>query len=211
MKTVVFQGDSITDCTRNREKDYYPGSGYATMVTGRLGSTYPGKFQFCNRGIGGNKVTDLLARWQKDCTNLKPDYLSIYVGVNDAWHEVDFGWGTNGQTFEKVYRILLDDTLREVPGVKIMLLTPYVVAETFDPEKLPRMQALVAEKVAIVKKLAAEYGLPCVELQPIFDAAQQKVGGKYWVRDGVHPNPAGSQLIADAWIAEATRQGWLEA
>ena len=87
MKTIVFQGDSITDAIRNCENDNYMGSGYATMVAGELGLSEPNEYKFYNRGISGNRVLDLYARWKTDCLNLKPDYLSILVGINDVWHE----------------------------------------------------------------------------------------------------------------------------
>ena len=93
MKRILFQGDSITDCRRDREDEFYKnyyglGTGYAGVVSGELGASFPGEYEFFNRGIGGNRVTDLYARLKSDILNLSPDYLSILIGVNDVCHEV---------------------------------------------------------------------------------------------------------------------------
>ena len=85
VKRILFQGDSITDMYRVRDLDHYAGCGYATLVSAQLGYENPGEYTFINRGIGGDRSIDILARIKKDAINLKPDYMSIFVGVNDAW------------------------------------------------------------------------------------------------------------------------------
>ena len=88
MKTILFQGDSITDVGRSRENDADRGHGYATLTAARLMLDHPGEFSIINRGISGNRIVDLYSRIKIDFINLKPDYLSILIGVNDVWHEV---------------------------------------------------------------------------------------------------------------------------
>ena len=98
VKRILFQGDSITDMYRVRDLDHYAGCGYATLVSAQLGYENPGEYTFINRGIGGDRSIDILARIKKDAINLKPDYMSIFVGVNDAWAEIDTGNGGKGGT-----------------------------------------------------------------------------------------------------------------
>ena len=100
MKLVLFQGDSITDCGRNREADHPMGSGYATMAAGEIMAEHPGEYRFLNRGISGNRSVDLYARIKQDLINLKPDYLSILIGVNDVWHEYTRQNGVDADKFE---------------------------------------------------------------------------------------------------------------
>ena len=85
-KLILFQGDSITDAGRNRENDAGTGTGYPTFVKGELGLSNPGEYEFINRGISGNRIVDLYARIKADIINLKPDYMSILIGVYDVWH-----------------------------------------------------------------------------------------------------------------------------
>ena len=101
VKRILFQGDSITDMYRVRDLDHYAGCGYATLVSAQLGYENPGEYTFINRGIGGDRSIDILARIKKDAINLKPDYMSIFVGVNDAWAEIDTGNGVSPENYEK--------------------------------------------------------------------------------------------------------------
>ena len=87
-KRILFQGDSITDCSRSRSDLTEMGGGYPRLVKAALGMDHPGEYEFINRGISGNRIVDLYARIKADFINLKPDYASIYIGVNDAWHEI---------------------------------------------------------------------------------------------------------------------------
>ena len=103
-KRILFQGDSITDCGRARDSFYDLGNGYANLVKASLGTDHPAEYEFINRGVGGNRIVDLYARIKADFINLKPDYASIYIGVNDAWHEISSRNGVDTEKFEKIYR-----------------------------------------------------------------------------------------------------------
>lgn len=200
---ILFFGDSITDMGRNRESGIGDicsfGSGYPFVVASELSRENPVKHEIINRGISGNKTVDLYARIKADVWNLKPDVLSILVGVNDVWHEI---YGKNGveiDRFEKVYSMLIEDTLKAVDGVKIVLLEPFVLKGTATEEKFDSFLQ-VKEYAKVVKKLAEKYRLGFIPLQKKFDEYSEKYGAKPYLYDGVHPNVAGATLIADEWI-----------
>ena len=127
-KIILFQGDSITDAGRSYERNDMRGRGYATMVSGELGLSYPEEYEFINRGISGNRIVDIYARMKSDIINLKPDYMSLLIGVNDVWHE--FYENPNGvatDKFEKVYSMLIEELKEALPDLKIMILEPFVL------------------------------------------------------------------------------------
>ena len=107
MKRILFQGDSITDANRSRENEAWKGEGYPTLITAKLGFEHPNEYEFINRGISGNRVVDLLARVKSDMINLKPDYMSILIGVNDVWHELEYSNGVSAERYEQIYTCLL--------------------------------------------------------------------------------------------------------
>ena len=205
-KVILFQGDSITDADRSRNSDQNPGFGYADMVMGALGYQRPYEFTYYNRGISGNRVVDLYARIRKDMIQLKPDYMSILIGVNDVWHEIFDGNGVDAVKFEMVYGLLIEELLRELPGLKIMLLEPFVLpgSATQNTEALPnRWEHFRKEtelRAAAVRRVAEKYGLVFVPLQDKFDALNADAPAGYWLSDGVHPTPAGHAMIKEAWL-----------
>lgn len=205
-KRILFQGDSITDCGRVRDNFGNLGTGYPLMAAAALGTDCAGEYEFLNRGIGGNRIVDLYARIKVDFINLKPDYASILIGVNDAWHEICWQNGVAVEKFEKVYTMLLEELLAACPDMKLFLMTPYVLEGTATcnneeiPDKLEQFQTKVAANAAVVKHLAEKFNLPLVETQPIFDEACKKAPASYWLRDGVHPTPQGHELLKRAWL-----------
>ena len=108
-KLILFQGDSITDAGRDRENPNCLGIGYPSRVAGALGVDRPNDFDFLNRGISGNRIVDIYARIKWDFINLKPDYASIFVGVNDAWHEIEWQNGVEDEKFEKIYGMMIEE------------------------------------------------------------------------------------------------------
>ena len=206
MKRILFQGDSITDCGRNREDFYHTGMGYANFVRGSLGMENPGEYEFINRGINGNRIVDVYARIKMDFINLQPDYASIYIGVNDVWHEINKNNGVDTEKFEKIYTMLIDEVKEACPGIKMMLIAPFVIEGTATcnneliPDKWERFVQGVSEKAEVVAKLAQKYGLPLIELQPAFDEACKEAPADYWTRDGVHPTACGHEIIKRLWL-----------
>lgn len=206
-KIILFQGDSITDADRSRTNDLSMGCGYPTLVSGNLGMAYPYKFKFFNRGIGGHRVVDLYARIKADMINLKPDYMSILIGINDVWHEIGGHNGVDAEKFELVYGLMIEELLREIPGLKLMLLEPFVLpgnATRSNDENPGRWEYFRSEtdlRRAAVKRLAEKYSLVFVPLQERFDAANADAPADgYWLADGVHPTSAGHELIKQAWL-----------
>ncbi len=205
-KRIVFQGDSITDCGRNREDFYGMGNGYPNLVKASLGMDHPNEYEFINRGISGNRIVDLYARIKLDFINLKPDYASIFIGVNDAWHEISHSNGVDTEKFEKIYTMLIDEVKAACPEMKIMIIAPYVLegAATCNtdeiPDRLERFRKDVAEKATVAKRIAEKYDFPLIELQPVFDEACKKALPEYWAADGVHPTACGHEIIKRLWL-----------
>ena len=211
MKTILFQGDSITDAQRLRDDPDHLGSGYPLLVAAKLGYEFPNEYKFVNRGISGNKSVDVAARLEDDIINVEPDYMSILVGVNDVWHGIDYDWWATPEDLERSLVEIISETMAERPGVKIMLLEPYVLKEYATdnteekPNKWDTFRREVAKRQEITKKIAEDFGVSFVPLQGRFDSASLSRGVKYLSADGVHPTPAGHELIARAWIEEFER------
>ncbi|MBR4762429.1 MAG: SGNH/GDSL hydrolase family protein [Clostridia bacterium] len=206
MKKILFQGDSITDCCRNRQNDNNVGDGYPVLVKAKLGYDYPGVYDFKNRGISGNRVVDVYARIKSDIINLRPDYMSILIGVNDVWHEVDWQNGVDADKFEKIYSMLIEEIKAELPDIKIMILEPFCLRAnaTENTEEIPDKWNIfsgeVRKRAQKAKAVAEKYNLCFVPLQDKFDEMAQKAENSYWLVDGVHPQAPGHELIAREWL-----------
>ncbi|KEQ23143.1 SGNH/GDSL hydrolase family protein [Paenibacillus tyrfis] len=197
---VLFQGDSITDCGRNREIGTDLGRGYALIASALFASKYPEKqVQFINRGISGNRVKDLQQRWQEDCLDLNPTWVSIYIGINDTWRRYDRNDPTSVEAFAEGYRDLIVRT-KETLDAKLILVEPFVLPV---PEDRKRWREDLDPKINAVRELAREFETLYVPLDGMFAAASTKAPSAYWAPDGVHPSPAGHALIANAWLEAA--------
>lgn len=195
--TVLFQGDSITDAGRNREAGADLGRGYALMTAALFSAAYPElQVKFLNRGIGGNRAKDLVERWDADCIELRPDWVSIYIGINDTWRRYDRGDETSAAQFEKEYRQLLTRTKEEL-GAGIVMVEPFVLPV---PEDRKKWREDLDPKIDVVRHLAREFGAMLVPLDGLFAQASTTAAPSYWAPDGVHPSPAGHALIAKAWL-----------
>jgi len=201
---ILFQGDSITDAGREREKQLPNspssfGSGYAYLAAAQLLNTEAAKqVEIYNRGISGNKVYQLSDRWQKDCFDLKPNVLSILIGVNDFWHKLNGKYDGTVERYENDYRQLLTLTKKMIPEIQLLICEPFAVlgCSAVDEKWYPEFNAYRAS----AKKLADEFSTIFIPYQAIFDEAQKVAPGKYWTGDGVHPSMAGASLMAEAWL-----------
>lgn len=200
MKRILFQGDSITDAGRSRESDDWKGMGYPTFVSGKLGYEFPNEYEFLNRGVSGNRSIDLIARIKEDMINLKPDIMSVLIGVNDVWHEFGSQNGVCAEWYEKYYDILIDEVTTALPNLKIMILEPFTLKGRGNKEYWEPFRAGVEKRAECAKRIADKYGLVFVPLMKRFDEAAEKAAPSHWLIDGVHPTPAGHELIARAWI-----------
>lgn len=196
---ILFQGDSITDAGRNREQ-LCLGKGYPVMIGGELGAHFPGKYTFDNKGVSGNRIVDVYARIKVDCWNLEPDVISLLIGVNDVWHEFGNKNGVEPDRFEKVYRMLIEDSKAKLPNIKFMLMEPFVLPGRATEAAWEDFSGTVYQLAEIVQKLAKEYNLSFVPLQEKLNAACKLCPPEYWLGDGVHPTAAGHRLISDAWL-----------
>lgn len=205
MTRILFQGDSITDAGRNREDFYGLGAGYPHLIRAALGTERPGEYEFLNRGISGNRIVDLYARIKSDFINLSPDVASIYVGVNDAWHEISRQNGVSTEKFERIYDMMLSEIYAALPNIRLILIAPFVLlgtATVSTPDMSDRFERFctdVDEKSQACERIAKKYGLPLIRLQEIFDAALEKAPADYWTVDGVHPTVCGHELIRREW------------
>ncbi|MBI1226946.1 MAG: lysophospholipase [Bacteroidetes bacterium] len=201
--TILFQGDSITDAGRDRG-NYYAnnadgmGKGYVHhIVTNLLGTSPQQNLRCYNRGISGHKVFQLADRWEDDCIQLRPDVLSILIGVNDYWHTLSSGYTGTVQTYETDYRKLMERTKKELPATRLIICEPFAVAGgTAINEKWEDFKGYRA----VAKAVANDFGAAFVPFQSVFDEALKLAPASYWCPDGVHPSLAGAYLMKEAWL-----------
>jgi lysophospholipase L1-like esterase len=201
---ILFQGDSITDAGRNRDdgSSNAPaalGSGYSLLAGASLLEKYPKlDLKIYNRGISGNKVYQLAERWDKDCLDLKPDILSILIGVNDIWHKLNGDYKGTVDIYRNDYIALLERTKKALPNVKLIICEPFAVpgVKAVDDKWYPEFYSY--QKAA--RDIADKFGAVFIPYQKIYDEAQKQAPGSYWTPDGVHPSLAGAKLMASAWL-----------
>jgi len=196
--TVLFQGDSITDCGRDRSNPYSLGDGYPLLIASLFPALFPAhNVKFINRGISGNRTKHLVERWQADCIELKPDYVSIMIGINDVWHAFDKHIEpVSIEQFTANYRQILT-AIREQLDAQILLMEPFVL---HTPADRIQWRSDLDPKRVVVRKLAQEFEAIFIPIDEIFQAATDHQAPGYWCPDGVHPSPAGHGIIAKAWL-----------
>ena len=192
---IIFQGDEITSVDRwpfglwrpTPEFNHNFGQDYVCLIASKYGKLYPtNQVVFLNQGVGGNTVTDLAARWQKDTIDAHPDLLSILVGVNDK---------ESIEEFTQKYDKLLADTVAALPNAHLFLCEPFM---------LPSPDSAVAAQINVVAQLGAKYHATVVHLQRAFEDAFKRYGdAKFWLSDGRRPTAAGDQILADEWVRTA--------
>ena len=202
----VFIGDSITNADRAEAGEMLPhdpwvglGRGYVSYIHALLASRYPAAFiKVSNRGIIGDGILDLLDRWNEDVIELKPNWLTVFVGINDVWRHFDSPTNRDQHvsldTFETVYTKLLEQTRRSLDG--LILVTPYVVEE--DPKD--KMRVLMAEYAAIVEKLADKFDALLVDSQSAVDQLTDVHHPTAIAWDRIHMGPAGHMSLARALL-----------
>jgi lysophospholipase L1-like esterase len=203
---ILFQGDSITDGGRQRtgsDYNHIMGQSYAYILAAMIGALHPERnLTFINRGIGGNRVSDLAARWQADTLNLKPNVLSILVGINDTL----FG-NESPEQYRQVYDKLLADTISALPNTKIVLGEPFLLPVGNHKAHYTAELAELKKRQEEVATLAQKYHLPLVRYQEAFDEACRKAPPEHWSWDGVHPQYAGHGLMVLEWL-KTVKQFW---
>jgi lysophospholipase L1-like esterase len=200
---VLFQGDSITDAGRIKEDMSFNnaralGSGYAMLAAADLLEEHASlNLKIYNKGISGNKVYQLAERWEKDCLEIKPDVLSILIGVNDFWHKINGTYNGTIEIYRNDYKALLERTKKALPNVRLIICEPFAVpgVKAVDQKWYPDFY----EYQKAARAIATQFDAVFVPYQKIFDEAQKQAPGVYWTGDGVHPSLAGAQLMAEAW------------
>jgi lysophospholipase L1-like esterase len=201
---ILFQGDSITDASRDRAR-LEPndgaglGRGYAFLSAARLLRDHPASdLRVHNRGISGNRVPDLQRRWAADTEELEPNLLSILIGVNDIWHKMEGRYSGSVQDYEDGFRALLEQTRRRLPSTRLVVGEPFAlrfgaVTQHWFPE--------FDQRRAVAARIASEFGAAFIPFQSVLErAVGAGTSPTYWTTDGVHPTPQGHQLLADAWL-----------
>ena len=207
--TFLFQGDSITDGNRTRNKDlnHVMGHGYQFIVASKLWYDFPKKdFHFFNRGISGNKVPDLAARWKTEAIELKPDLLSILIGVNDLSAFLGGNAHFTAAQYEQDYRELLQQTVQQLPNVQLVIGEPFIVPVGKIKERWDEFSTEIHKRQAIAKKLSVEFNAIFIPYQKAFDNAVNNAPAEYWIWDGIHPTPAGHELMAREWMKQVSKK-----
>jgi lysophospholipase L1-like esterase len=201
--TILFQGDSITDAGRKRNvltanSDAGLGRGYAWLAAAQLLINRPdANLKIFNRGNSGNKVYQLAERWQADCIELKPDVLSILIGVNDFWHTLDGSYKATVEKYEGDYQALVKRTKAALPNVKLVICEPFSLkAGKVNDKWFPGFDGYRAA----AKRLADDAGAVFVPFQTMFDAASTIAPPALWAADGVHPTCDGAAIMASHWL-----------
>lgn len=199
MKTFLFQGDSITDANRvdDNQDNFGLGCGYAFLLASEVERNNKGKIKFVNRGNSGDRITDVYVRIKEDIINLKPDYMSILIGVNDVSHELTMNCGVKPEKFKKIYKMLIEEIKEELPEIKIIILEPFVLKGSATEKLWDNFNSEVKKLAVASKQIADEYNLKFVPLQDEFDRASTDGDTRFWSVDGVHPTSAGHQIIKE--------------
>ena len=195
--TVLFQGDSITDAGWDRKNPYSLGGGYAWMAASWFQAMYPERnVTFLNRGVSGHRAQDLEARWQKDCLDLKPTWVSIMIGINDTWRRFDSNDPTPLEAYERPLRNIVTQVKTKLKA-KLVLIEPFVLPV---PEDRKQWRVDLDPRIHVVRELAREFGAILVPMDGIFAEAATRREPAYWAGDGVHPSSPGHALIAQSWL-----------
>lgn len=197
MKTILFQGDSITDASRNRENPVNNGCGYVTMIAGSLGADKE-NYKVINKGIAGVGIASLVSTVPSDFLKLKPDYLSILIGVNDALYEAREREKrcVSVKKFEALYSLLIEEIKENLPNIKIILMSPFLYKGSATEDNFELLHQEVIKLEECVKALSEKYNLSFICLREEFE----KSTVNNITYDGVHPTAAGHEIIKRAWL-----------
>ncbi len=200
---ILFQGDSITDTGRSRSAigPNSPdglGFGYPRLVAGALLDKYPDHhLQIYNRGISGDRIFDLARRWEKDSLGLRPDLISILIGVNDTWNYIFTGIGSSPEEYKKILQKMIQDTRERLPDTQVILCEPFIL---LTGEVTAEWLEDISKRQAAVRDLAGEYQAVLVPFQSSLEEAARQVPPFQLLEDGVHPTEFGHKLLAECWI-----------
>ncbi|MDZ7834647.1 MAG: SGNH/GDSL hydrolase family protein [Alkalibacterium sp.] len=199
--TLLFIGDSITDANRNRLDPTDLGQGFPLLISAYLQTIMPEKrLTILNRGIGGDRLSDVKDRWESDCLDINPDIVTLLIGINDTWRNQDADHIMTEDeldAFEADYRFLLKSLLQRTDA-RVILMEPFVLPY---PKDRMDWRSDLDQRIQIVRKMAKEYQTELIPLDGLLNAAGIRNGFSFYTgEDGVHPTVAGHGQIAKAWI-----------
>ncbi|KZB88561.1 SGNH/GDSL hydrolase family protein [Amycolatopsis regifaucium] len=192
---LLFAGDSITDSGRDRTDPASLGKGYVRQIADRL----PGGPVVLNKGLNGNRIYDLEARWTTDVLAERPTVLTVKIGINDTWRTFDRGLPSPIGKFRAAYRRLLGSARQHLPA-ELYVITPFLLP--VEPEQHEWLGDL-APRIEVALEVAAEFGARPVRADLFMPKAAEEHGAATLAPDGVHPSPLGHRLLAEAWLATA--------
>jgi lysophospholipase L1-like esterase len=198
-KTVVlFQGDSITDCGRSRTDGNSLGEGYPAKIAGLWRNLFPASaLKFLNRGVSGDRAVNLVERYDADIKALKPDLVSVLIGIHDTWRRYDANDPTSAEKYGENYRILLENLKRDLPSAFIVIIEPFLLDS--DPAKAVWREDL-DPKIHAARRLAREFADVFIPMDGLFARyAAEGVKDADMSADGVHPTARGHGIIAAEW------------
>lgn len=216
---VVFLGDSVTQAALYIKGDaiivndsivgYHEYSGFITLIDEKINDDV----KLIGKGVSGDKVSDLLTRYEEDVLELNPDIVFIYIGINDVWHKYDFGTGTDIDLYESGLRQIISDIKSQ--GAKIVLCTPTLIGENSgeftlvnqfkDVETMERMNGDLDNFSDVIRDLSNEFNTDLIDLRDIFMTyvSENNLNNEpsgLLTYDGVHLNELGEKMIADEMI-----------
>lgn len=192
---IVFFGDSITDCDRERDDEKSLGNGYVKILADKLRPIYPDTdIELINKGVSGNEVCDLLARVESDVIGLKPDAVVIMIGINNVIHKFKYGKELNLKQLERDLTQLI--TVLKEEEITVIFLEPFLLPA---PDKR-RMRKLFDDELKIIDRVASELADEFVAFDEMFNGLAESIPYAEYSEDGVHPTHRGSRLIADTAI-----------
>jgi lysophospholipase L1-like esterase len=208
-QVVLFQGDSITDCGRDRADPRSLGAGYPASIARLYDALFPGhSVTFLNRGVSGDRSSEMLRRYDADVLALKPDIISILIGVNDTWRRYDSNDPTTADAFERNYRTFLQNIKRDLPAVRIVMIEPFLLNTKADKRS---WRVDLDPKIDAIRLLAREFADIFIPMDGLYVShlAYGIHGGLKdadITEDGVHPTPTGHALIAQTWLSHCARR-----
>lgn len=195
-KTILFQGDSITDVGRFEESTRFLGNGYVKLIAEEFEKQNQMDIKIINRGISGNRIKDLRERWKRDCIDLQPDILTILIGINDCWRKYDSNDETPIESFELDYDYIIRQT-KENTKAEIILMEPFLL-----PIPIDRLEwrVTIDPEIQVVRRLAKKYNTKLITLDSIFAIQSINYNYESLTTDGVHPTIMGYKIICDTWF-----------
>jgi len=200
---LLFQGDSITDAFRDPAEinpAFQLGNGFVFLIASRLGLEQPGRFHCLNRGVSGNGVNELLARWDADALCLRPDAISLLIGVNETIRAFRGEPSLSAAEFQNSFRRLVERTRAAEGTPQLIVMEPFLlVTGEVTKDWKPHLQV----RQSILREVCSEFAIPFIETQNVFDAHLSEAPAAYWAYDGIHPTHAGFALLASIWLEKA--------